>query len=186
MTNTYNCIYRITSTFFIIVFLVVFVQFANAQTLYRTVSASQIDIAASPIVQSITEIKSEGSYLIKDGGLDEIYNLKFILPTSLLNTLPKGNLISNKKITFEQTHVMVLPIMGMVHFVGILDVDGVRNATSFQLGFLVNNDQSITFKGIKSFKLNDFAKDLPNDELKLNIDFVLRNSKTDLTILTSK
>ncbi|MBP8067212.1 MAG: hypothetical protein KAY27_01500 [Pedobacter sp.] len=165
----------------LIAFLCLSVQVSNAQTFYRSVSATKLNITAvSSNAQSNREIKSEGSYLIKDGLLDDIYNMKLTLPTATVN-----NLIGNKKITFVQTRVMVLPIMGMVHFVGVLDIDGVKTTTSFQLGFFVNNDQSITFKGTKSLKLNDLAKDLPNEEFTLTIDFVLNNNQNQVAVLTA-
>ncbi|MES2652669.1 MAG: hypothetical protein V4663_13080 [Bacteroidota bacterium] len=167
--------------FILIVFFGLSVQLVNAQTFYKAVSASQLKMAIEPVVESSKGIKSEGAYLIKDGQLDEIYRLKLILPTMLLDSVLK-----DKKITFEQTRVMILPIMGMVHFVGTLDVDGIKSTTSFQLGFIVNSDQSITFKGTKLLKLSDLFNDLPKDELKLDIDFVLKNSKSNLAVLTSK
>lgn len=151
-------------SFTLIIFSLSFVKSANAQTL------SKITSIVSASISSNNDFKSEGAYLLKDGQLDEVYNLKFNLPTA------------DKKITFEQTHVMVLPIMGMAHFVGTLDIDGVRNVTSFQLGFLVNDDQSITFKGTKSIQLSDLSK----EELKVNIDFVLKNNRNDLAIVTTK
>lgn len=163
-------------------FLGVFVQFANAQTFYKSVSASQLDmVGVNSNLPAVKEIKSEGTFLVKDGSLDEIYSLKLTLQTPKLDSL-----FGDKKITFEKTRVMVLPIMGMVHVIGTLDVEGYKSTASFQLGFIVNNDQSVTFKGTKSFKLNEFAKDLPNDELTLAIDFVCRNQKNNLVALSTK
>ncbi|MEJ5996400.1 hypothetical protein WG904_18370 [Pedobacter sp. Du54] len=153
----------------------------KAQAFYRTVSSSQLNITAVPIVEPVYEIKSEGTYLIKDGMLDEIYNLRLTWPAIKFDSL-----VSDKKITFEQTRVMVLPIMSMVHIIGTLDVDGIKSTTNFQLGFHINSDQSITFKGVKLFKLNDLAKDLSSNELKLAIDFVLKNNKNNLAVITAK
>ncbi len=165
----------------LILFFGVSMPIAKAQTFYRSVSATQINMSAiSSNIQS-KEIKSEGSFLIKDGSLDEIYNLKLILPTVRLDSL-----IGSKKITFEQTRVMVLPIMGMVHVIGTLDVEGSKSTTSLQLGFVVNNDQSVTFKGAKMLKLSDLVKDFPGDELNFDINFVLRNDKNNLVTLTAK
>ena len=145
----------------------------SSAQVYAFASSPKKNFTISEVSSSIelaNDFKSEGAFLIKDGQLDEIYNLKFNLPTA------------NKKITFEQTHVMVLSILGMVHFVGTLDIDGVRSTASFQLGFLVNSDQSITFKGTKSIQLSELSK----DELKLNIDFVLKNNRNDLAFVTAK
>lgn len=154
-------------------------QSANAQTLFKALSSSQINVEAqSPLV--LNTIQSEGAYLIKDGQLDEINKLKLTLPPSSLDVL------RDKKITFEQTHVMVLPIMGMTHFVGMLDVGGIKGIVSFQLGFSLNADQSITFKGNKLVKLEELSKDLPKHDLMLELDFVLKNTKTDLAVLSTK
>ena len=174
MRNNNTC----TSAFIFafLVFFGLFVQFANAQqSLYNTVSTPR-GLSA----------ESEGTYLIKDGELDEIYSLKFVLPSAQLKTLHTDSLIGKKKIMFEQTRVMVLPIMGMVHCIGMLDIDGIRSTTSFHLGFSINSDQSITFKGTKLFKLNDFDENLSKEELKLDIDFILKSSKNNLSVLTTK
>ncbi len=181
MRNNYTCTThsstKTTSIFAIFLFMSFFAQFAYAQTFYGAVSSSKLEMSS----KIRGEIKSEGSYLIKDGQLDEIYKLKLLLPSTFLDSVLK-----DKKVVFEQTHVMILPIMGMVHFVGTLDIDGVKSTTSFQLGFIVNSDQSITFKGTKLLKLSDLFKDLPKDELKLDINFVLKNSKNDLAALKAK
>ena len=182
MTNNYDfkSIYS-AKALFTAVLIIIFclaVDSVKAQTFYRSVSASQLDIPTITNVESTKEIKSEGAYLIKDGQLDEIYNLKLTLPAYIFHSS-----IADKKITFEKTHVMVLPIMGMVHLIGTLDVDGVKSTTNFQLGFYINSDQSITFKGTKSIKLNDFFKELSSKEIKVDIDFVLKNN---LAVLTAK
>ena len=153
----------------------------NAQTLYRSVSASHVGLATISSIAPVQEIKSEGAFLIKDGQLEEIYNLKLTLPATKFSSS-----IADKKITFEKTNVMVLPIMGMVHIIGTLDVDGVKSTTNFQLGFHVNSDQTITFKGTKAFKLNDLVEGLSSSELKVDIDFVLKNNKSNLAVLTAK
>lgn len=187
MRKNYAC----TTTFpahFLFFFLFVlcfslYIRPAVAQTLYRAVSASQVEKVIEANIERASPmlIQSSGTYLIKDGQLDDIYNLKLIFPSVKLDSL-----IGNKPVTFEQTRIMVLPIMGMVHIVGTLDVDGAKSTTDFQLGFSINNDQSITFKGTKSFKLDDLVKGMSNQELKLDIDFVLKQDKNILVTLTSR
>lgn len=185
MRNNYTCTTvnfgSILFAFILIVFCSLPSQSVCAQAFYKTLSASQLNIGVSVAGETNTTIKSEGIYFIKDGQLDDISKLKLTLPTSLLDSVLK-----DKKITFEQTHVMVLPIMGMAHFVGMLDVSGVKGIVSFQLGFTVNNDQSITFKGNKLVKLDDLAKEMPKHDLMLSLDFVLKNDKNNLVALTSK
>lgn len=182
MKNNYT---RTTAPFIFASLLIVFFGFSfqsvNAQTFYKAVSASHLNITPNNRVGLHPEIKSEGTFLIKDGVLDEIYSLKLILPTKV-----DSRIIGDRKISFEQTRVMVLPIMGMAHFVGVLDVGGVKTTTSFQLGFALNSDQSITFKGTKLFKLSELGEGFPNEELKFELDFVLKNNKNELAALTAK
>ncbi|MGF1923610.1 MAG: hypothetical protein ACQUHE_05485 [Bacteroidia bacterium] len=171
----------ISFAFILIVSLNLFVQSANAQTFYNSVSASKLNMIIGSSSSSTSSIKSEGSYLIKDGQLDEIYKLKLILPSTMFDSLGR-----NKNVSFEQKCVMILPIMGMVHFVGIVDIDGIKGTTSFQLSYKVGADQSITFSGNKSLKLKELAEGMPNETLALNLDFVLKNSRVDLALNTTK
>jgi len=190
MRNTYTSPAPFsTKTVFLFLFALSFMlssQLVSAQALYTSASASSLNVNSTATVNLPSEIKSEGGFMIKDGQLDEIFNLKFDLPSNLLKSPTLSALLAGKKITFEQTRVMILPMMKMVHFVGTLDVGGVQSPASFILGFVVNSDESITFNGSKTFKQNDFAKNLPNNELKLDINFVIKNSRNDLAVLTAK
>jgi hypothetical protein len=177
--------------FLLVVLITLFFQQVSAQTLYKTVAATQVNIQAD--LQYATEqnsdIKSEGSFVIKDGTIDDISSFKFILPNSQLKTLFADSVIGDKSISFVQTHVMVLPLMGMVHFVGMLEVGGDQSWADFQLAFAVNSDQSITFKGTKVLKLSDYMKQpfynvsttKPKDEVTLKMNFVLKNNLAVLT-----
>ncbi|MDT4840000.1 hypothetical protein FQZ97_738060 [compost metagenome] len=97
-------------------------------------------------------------------------------------------LLNGKRIAFEQKRVMILPTMGMVHFVGVLDIDGVKNTTNFQLSFVVNEDESIHIKGTKKIKLSDFTKEAvytadiinPNDEVTLDVNLLLKQDNITL------
>lgn len=127
-----------------------------------------------------SSILCEGSYQIKDGVLDDIFNMKLVLPAAKIDSL-----LGNKTYKFEQTRVMVLPILSMVHLVGVLDVDGVKNTTYFQLSFLVNEDESVQFKGTKKFNMGEFGQHFTGKDLQMEIDFVLKNKKNNLASLNN-
>ncbi|HTM98363.1 MAG TPA: hypothetical protein VL088_06465 [Pedobacter sp.] len=177
---------KISFMFFLVTLLIGATMQTNAQTLYRASVVADFDLienpAVEPHVETANEIKSEGSYLLKDGQLDEIYNLKFVLPNVQVKAQSTNNIIGEKKVTFEQTHVMVLPMMGMVHFVGSLTIGDVSNTGSFLLKFKVNSDQSISFNGEKAVKLIQYypgATAKTEDEVDLAINFVLKNDKNN-------
>ena len=170
---------KFTFAFILVACIGLNVQSANAKTLNETSPVSNVKVSSEKNEPKLL-IKSEGAYSLKDGQLDEINKLKLTFPSSM------DHVLIDKKITFQQTHVMVLPIMGMVHFVGMLDVGGVKGIVSFQLGFTINPDQSLSFKGNKTIKLNDVASELPKHELMLTLDFDLKNDKNALAVVTAK
>ncbi|MES2419046.1 MAG: hypothetical protein V4541_12725 [Bacteroidota bacterium] len=150
---------------------------ANAQTLYKATAVAQVNIASDSHCIAITDndVKGNGKFVVKNGMLDDISSLKFVLSNHELNRL----LATNDNISFEQTHVMVLPMMGMVHFIGMLNVDGVNSRADFQLQYEINKDKSVTFKGTKSFKLSDYTKlaAVPQKDVLLDLNFVVKNDE---------
>ncbi len=180
---------KVSFMFLLVTFLIVSALQANAQTLYKASAAADVDVTESFSIEAASvpepskELKCEGSYLIKDGQLDNIYNLKFVLPSVQLKAQSTNSIIGEKKITFEQTHVMVLPMMGMVHVVGALTIGDVSNTGSFLLKFKVNSDESISFNGEKTVKLIQYYPDVAVktvDELQLELNFVLKKDKANL------
>ncbi|SFH45583.1 hypothetical protein [Pedobacter insulae] len=187
-----SCFSKISFMFLLVTLLIGTTLQSDAQTLYRAVMAADLDLVQEPlselVVEAANEVKCEGRYLIKDGQLDEIYNLKFVLPSVQLNVQSTNSNLGGKKVTFEQTQVMVLPMMGMVHVVGFLTIGGVSNTSSFLLKFKVNSDQSISFNGEKSVKLLEYFPAVSHemmDEVQLNIDFVLKNAKNNTGFVTA-
>lgn len=189
------CQRKVSFMFLLVTLFTVSTLQTNAQTLYRVSAVADVDVTESfsiepvPVAEPSKEVKCEGSYLIKDGQLDDIYNLKFVLPSVQLKTQSTNSIIGEKKITFEQTHVMVLPMMGMVHVVGALTIGDVSNTGSFLLKYKVNDDQSISFNGEKTVKLIQYYPDVVAktvDELQLEINFVLKKDKNNLKGLTTE
>ncbi|RZK41975.1 MAG: hypothetical protein EOO90_09555 [Pedobacter sp.] len=172
---------KLISVSFLLMFFFLFIQQGKAQTSYKTATNLAVPKITSALVDAI---HPQGSFSIKDGQLDEIYNLKFSFSDAQLKALSADRLIEGKKITFEQTRVMVLPLMGMVHVVGTLDIGGHKGTSDFQLAFKVNNDESVSFKGSRAIKLSDFVEGFPKNEVKLDFEFVLKNNTTELATLT--
>ncbi len=169
---------------FLIIIALAFTQQLMAQVMYKAMAASQIELITerpqqTPALQA-SVLSGEGKFDIKDGRLEHITGFKFLLPGQQHTSDIDGQVMLSDNIVFEQTHVMVLPLMGMVHFVGMLEIGGVRNRADFQLGFSVNEDNSIRLTGTKNIKLSDFytnkeisLTDKVINELQLNITLIL-------------
>ena len=184
---------KVSFVFFLVTLLVGLTVKSNAQALYQLAVVADLNglenSNSDSIIKSTREIKSEGSYLIKDGLLDEIFKLKFVLPSVQLKATSTNSLISDKKVTFEQTHVMVLPVMGMVHIVGSLTIGDITTTDSFLLKFKINEDQSISFSGEKPVKLIQYYPNLAvknSDEVQLALNFVLKNGKNNNGVLAAE
>lgn len=184
---------KISFVFFVFTLLAGVTVKSNAQAPYQLAVVADLNGLANSssdsIIKSTKEIKSEGSYLIKDGLLSEIYKLRFVMPSVQLKATATNSLISDKKVTFEQTHVMVLPVMGMVHIVGLLTIGDITSTDSFLLKFKINDDQSISFSGEKPVKLIQYYPNLTVkncDEVQLALNFVLKNGKTNVGVLTAE
>lgn len=156
----------------------VFTQGAKAQVLYKSIAAAQIEMPTTHNGNESINLNSEGNFTVKDGVLEDIHSFKFVMINAQLKALLAAQLATTDSISFEQSHVMVLPMMGMVHFIGKLTIGEVSNRADFQLRFAVNKDDSITFKGTKSIKLSDYSK--AQKEIMLDIDFVLANKEHNL------
>jgi hypothetical protein len=184
---------RVSFVFFLFTLLIGQAIESRAQDLYRLAVVSDLkaleNSTTDPTLKSTKEIECEGSYLIKDGSLDEVYKLKFVLPSVQLKATTTNSLISDQKVTFEQTHIMVLPAMGMVHVVGSLTIGEITSTDSFMLKFKINEDQSIYFSGEKPVRLVLYYPNLAaknSDEVQLALNFVLKNSKNNSGVLAAK
>lgn len=153
----------------------------KAQPLYQSIAFANLEVPnhfkAKEVINLDKQTFSQGRFAIKDGVLEDIHDFKFELISEQIKTVLANQLNINDRISFEKTHVMVLPMMGMVHFVGQLTIGDKSSRADFQLGYAINKDQSVAFKGEKLIKLNDFVKDESARELSLLIDFVLQNDQ---------
>lgn len=194
MKNYYNAVTNFKSIilFSLILTSTLFVQSAKAQTPYKVEGDSQVKISIDSNQNILSPLSAEGSFIVKDGVLDEISSFELALPmSSSINPA-----IANNGISFKLTHVMILPTMKMIHAVGVLNVGGVSNRTDIEFSFVMNNDQSITLNGSKSIKLNDYrqgptfalASLVSNNDLKLNMNLVFKNNQfyTNNVVTTNK
>ena len=120
-------------------------------------------------------LNSAGSFMIKDGELDEINTFQFDVSTnslksedasinSVLHTvLAKGG---TQKISFRLTKEMVLPIMKMVHLVGDFTMAGVTRTVSLQMSYEMDQNNNIKLSGTNSISLSDFTDAATGEQLK--------------------
>lgn len=175
-----------------------FYQNVNAQHAFAVVDNSQISFAIDSTKNTFTAMRNagavsaEGNFVIKDGLLQNINAFKMVLPMRNMEAALNGSLGQKDSIGFELSHVMVLPLMRMIHIVGILEVGGVSSRTEMDFNFIINQDQSLTLMGTKSIKLDEYRGDQKlsrealkksKSEIKLDMNLVLKNSQSSLAIL---
>lgn len=137
----------------------------------------------------------KGGFEMKDGVLEEILELEFEIPlTEELKRLLPDSVSGSQKLKFHQTRAMVLPTMGMVHLIGTLEVGELRTTTSLHLGYSVNEDESLSLKGVKSLKIAELLREstaltehlITNKEVTLPVDLTVRPNLQTVFGLTSK
>gem|GEM_PF-2058939 len=173
----------------IFIFLLSFIFCTEVKANHAMPAASGWNNYSDSLAASMPKASAvEMVYAVRDGRLDEIQHLKFeIADHSLKQFFPDTSV---RKITFEQTKAMILPFMKMIHFVGILDIGGIKKTTHFQLAFEVNDDESIRLRGTKKIKLSDFHNDTlytadvlnEKEEISLDVNLLLKNDHIVLTL----
>lgn len=203
MKNNYHqkkCNAYFKSVLFFLTLTSAFVfQNAKAQLSYKIENNSQVKVAIDSIKNNFTalanssDLNAEANFTIRNGSLEEVNAFRMELPLSK-NQFSLDSTLNNEKIGFKLTHVMVLPMMRLVHIVGMLNVGGVSNRAELDFSFLVNEDESITFFGAKSIKLSDYSQEPKfktetlkgSNEVKLNMNFVFKNNQQNLLASTAK
>jgi hypothetical protein len=184
---------KVILSFFLVLFLISLQQ-AKAQNPYRADSDSRIEVLIDSnenTNKTVYSLNAQGEFIIKDGKLDDVNSFNFNLP---INKLSSNANSAKDSISFKLTHVMILPIMKKIHFVGVLNVAGVSSRTEIFFDFRVNNDQSITLTGDKFVKLNEYKQasvdkttGIQDDiDLKLSMNLVLKNDPVMLLSSTGK
>lgn len=124
-------------------------------------------------------LNCDANFVISDGRLKEINNLKFSTPIkslksthAFMDTIVYNMLAVDgvNDITFEQTNIMILPRMKMVNILGDLTIGKVTKKIDLQLVYDIKNDNEVSFMGLKKLDLNMFGISRKNSLLK-NIKF---------------
>lgn len=146
---------------------------------YKSSTGSKMELSGHANLNSWTmgyrNLNSEGSFMVKDGGLGEISALRFEIETSMLDG---GNaavdsvlykVIANggsQKISFKLTKQMVLPLMKMVHLVGDFTIGGVTRPISLQMAYSVDHNNNIRISGTNTILLSLFSTAETSNTLK--------------------
>jgi hypothetical protein len=187
MKNYNNAVsnFKSITLFSLILTGLLFAQSAKAQTPYKVEGDSQIKIAIDSNQNILSTLTAEGNFIVKDGVLDEINSFELALPIAPIVGNSINQTVNKDGISFKLTHVMILPMMKMIHAVGVLNVGGVSSRTDMEFSFVMNNDESITLNGYKSIKLSDYHKEpsfalaslANNNEVNLNMNLIFKSNQ---------
>ncbi len=157
----------------ILLFFVIGSLSVNAQT-YKVNSGSDIKVSGTSNMHDWTmEAKAftcDAAIVLKGGALSDITSLSFSLPVANLKS--KDKLMDTraykalkteqfKTITFKLKEATVLP-QQKVKVVGNLTIAGVTKEINFISSYVVNSDQSVTFKASKNIKMSDHGIKAPS------------------------
>ncbi len=186
----------------VIVVCISFVRATNEDTYYKSYDRSNILIEGSSNMGNwsiaATSFVCDGQFEIEKGELQELSELHFALPVSQLKSenplmdtameeLFKHNQIT--EVSFKQTNAMVLSVMKMANVIGELQIGNKQHRMALQLSYVVNEDQSLTFRGTQSIKLSDYQLKMPeailgaiknSDEVKVTLLVTLSNEQVAL------
>lgn len=183
--------------FMVILSITVFAQDAKSQTAYKTMTTSQIKVLGTSNLHDWDMVADnftcEGTFQVKGGVLQDITALQFSLPVtnlkskeSLMNTRAYKalNAETYKTITFKLTDATVVPNQKTVKVTGNLTISGVTQPVTLQSSYVVNADESLTFKGSKAIKMSSHKIKAPSFMMgalktgdEVTIEFVLKLKK---------
>lgn len=173
---------------------------AYSQTSYKSIAGSQIKATGTSNLHDwnmlATTFTSEGSLKVRDGELQDISSLSFSLPVTNLKS--KEDLLDTRaykalktsefnRITFKLKEATVLP-QQKIKATGDLTIAGVTNEIIIMSTYVMNSDETITFKGAKQIKMSDHKIKAPSfmmGALKtgddVTIDILLKLKRTNST-----
>ncbi|SFH43701.1 hypothetical protein [Pedobacter insulae] len=150
-------------------------------------------------VLAANSVASTGEFEFRDQELLNISELTFTIPIQQLKcsnhqqeSMLQEILIQNNctKLAFKQEHVMILPIMKMAHVIGGFSMFNGAYNIPMQLHYELNEDRSLRIWGKQVVSLSAFGFKIPayevgkiDDEMELEIDFVLVNKREGRTNL---
>lgn len=155
-----------------------------AQRNLNVISTSSVSFNNVVVNHPSGILSSQGDFNLVDGQLESINHLKIIIPVGQYRHLIADKEVKDTTVVFEQKRVMVLPIMGMVHLVGTINVGGIKKSADFQLAYSVNENEEIVVKGSKMIPVNELFNtsdgsgdiNIRKEEVKVDINFVLKNN----------
>ncbi len=174
---------------------------AQGQSTYKIIPGSQIKVFGTSNLHDWNMIAStfscEGTFKVKEGVLQEVSSLSFSVPVTnlkskedLMDTRAYKTLKSTEfsKITFKLKDAAMLP-QQKIRATGTLTIAGVSNEIVITSGYVVNSDETVTFKGSKLIKMSDHKIKAPSFMLgalktgnDVTIDILLKLKKQNNTI----
>lgn len=181
----------------VILSITVFAQQAQSQTPYKTITTSQIKVLGTSNLHdwdmTANSLTCEGTFQVKGGVLQDISALQFSMPVtnlkskeSLMNTRAYKALNADtyKTITFKLTDASVVPAQKIVKVNGNLTISGVTQPITLQSSYVINADESLTFKGSKAIKMSSFKIKAPSFMMgalktgdEVTVEFLLKLKK---------
>ncbi len=162
-------------TIIAVIFLASFTENMQGQYPYKIVPSSQIKVSGTSNLHDWTMLASsftcEGNFTVKNGQLQDLSALSFALPVKnlkskeeLMNTRTYKALKADdhNKIIFKLTQASVIPQQKIIKATGNLTIAGVTNQIAMQTAYVLNADESITCKGSKLIKMNDYGIKAPS------------------------
>lgn len=152
-----------------------FSQIVQGQTTYKLSSGSQIKVSGTSNmhdwIMSSGNFACEGNMVMKAGLFQYMTSLNFTLPVENLKS--KDKLMDTraykalkaeqfKKITFKMTKAIAQLQQKTVKVIGDLTIGGVTKEIVIQSAYILNNDETITFKGNQSIKMSDYNIKAPS------------------------
>lgn len=174
-SNTHRNTAKYLSLFAIVLlFGTTFAQNVKAQVYKAVAAGSNIKVTGTSNLHdwemNAKTFTCDANLVFKGDALQDINSLNFILPVknlkskeSLMDTRAYKALNEEKfdKMTFKLTEATVLPGK-VVKVTGNLTISGVTNLVTIQSNYVVNADESITFKGTRKMKMSDFKIKAPS------------------------
>ena len=194
------------STLSIILLISGFVSGLQAQTSFKLIEGSQIKVSGTSNIHDWSmlskNLSSDANFIVKNEILQEISSLNFSLPVASLKS--KDDLMDTRahktlkaaqfnKISFKLTEATVVPQKKIVNVVGNLTFAGVTNKIVLQTTYILNADETITYKGTKVIKMSDFKIKAPSFMLgalktgnEVSIDLFLKFKKSNINAINNK
>ena len=159
----------------ILLVLAAFTHHAQGQTTYKIAAGSQIKVSGTSNMHDWNMLASnfncQANFVMKNGDLQDVSTLTFTLPVSNLKSKDKLmdtraykalNEEKYKTISFKLTDATVVSNQNIIKATGQLTISGVTKPVTIQTAYVVNADESITYKGSKSIKMSSHDVKAPS------------------------